>query len=193
LRIPDNRRSSSPEIGELNSSRSSFLLSNPEPGFGYFETQAHYHSLAGRILTALGGFDLVVVTGDRPSAGPMVCSALSQAVAGRYTVIGLPFEPKLSGQDVLWPQSALSASLHVASSADQDLEVPALIVFYDIDQYSDKHIVEILSHVHGRTRIGDHRITAAVFLGRAEFLARLEQPLLRAWLAKRLLVARLVP
>ena len=32
---------------------------------------------------------------------------------------------------------------------------------------------------------------AAVFLARSEFLSRLEQPVLRAWLAKRLLVARL--
>src|SRR5262249_18402009 len=58
------------------------------------------------------------------------------------------------------------------------------------DRYSDKQIEKILTLVHQHTRIADHRVTAAVFLARTEFLGRLEHPVLRAWLAKRLFAAR---
>jgi hypothetical protein len=163
----------------------------PEAGFDYFTTQAHYRSLASRILTALGGFNVVVVTGDRLSGASMVCAALGEAAAGRYTVIGFPREPDLRPHDVLRFHTALSASLPGGSAAGRESDAPPLIVFYDTDRYSDKQIEEILRLAYQRSRIGDHRITAAVLLAGPEFLTRLEQPVLRAWLAKHLLVARL--
>src|SRR5690242_4543046 len=120
---------------ELNSSRPSLLpFAIPEAGFDYFATQTHYRSLVSRILTALGGFNVVVVTGDRLSGGPMVCAALGEAAAGRYTVIGFPCEPDLGRQDVLRSHAALSAYLPSGSAAGRDPEVPPLIVFYDIDR-----------------------------------------------------------
>ena len=39
-------------------------FSIPEAGFDYFARESHYRSLAGRILAAVGGFSIVVVTGD---------------------------------------------------------------------------------------------------------------------------------
>ena len=163
----------------------------PEAGFDYFTTQAHHRSLASRILTVLGAFNVVVVTADRLSGGPMVCAALSEAAAGRYMVIGFPCEPDIDRHDVLRFRASLSESLPVGSTADRGSEAPPLIVFYDTDRYSDKQIEELFSYIDQRTQIGDHRIMAAVFLASTEFLDRLEQPMLRAWLAKRLLVARL--
>src|SRR6516162_7463748 len=163
----------------------------PEAGFDYFTTQAHHRSLASRILTVLGAFNVVVVTADRLSGGPMVCAALSEAAAGRYMVIGFPCEPDIDRHDVLRFRASLSESLPVGSTADRGSEAPPLIVFYDTDRYSDKQIEELFSYIDQRTQIGDHRIMAAVFLASTKFLGRLEQPMLRAWLAKRLLVARL--
>jgi hypothetical protein len=162
----------------------------PEAGFDYFATQTHYRSLASRILTALGGFNVVVVTGDRPSSGPMVGTALGEAAAGRYTVIGFQCEPEQGRQDAMRFHNALSASLPRGSAAGRDSDIPALLVLYDTDRYSDTQIEKILTLVHQHARIADHRITAAVFLAPTEFLTRLERPVLRAWLANRLFVAR---
>ena len=162
----------------------------PEAGFDYFGTQAHHRSLADRILIALGGFNVVVVTGDRLSSGPMISTALGEAAAGRYTVVGFQCEPDQGRQNAMRLGTALSESLQRGSVADRNSDLPALLVFYDTDRYSDKQIKTILTLVHQQARIADHRITAAVFLASTEFLARLAHPVLRAWLASRLLVAR---
>jgi hypothetical protein len=162
----------------------------PEAGFNYFGTQAHHQSLAGRILIALGGFNVIVVTGDRLSSGPMISTALGEAAAGRYTVVGFQCEPDQDRQNVMRLGTALSESVQCDSVADRNSDLPVLLVFYDIDRYSDKQIKSILTLVHQQARIADHRITAAVFLAPTEFLARLAHPVLRAWLANRLLVAR---
>lgn len=176
----------------MNSLRPSFLPPDmPEPGFDYFATPAHQESLASRILIALGGFNLVVVTGDRLSDKSIICTALGKAAAGRYTVISFPPQYELGQHEALWFHTALSVLLPGSSAATQELDVPVLIVFYDTDRYSIIQIQEIFEHIHQRTRVGIHRITAAVFLAHAEFLTRLEHPVLSAWLAKRLFVARI--
>ena len=163
----------------------------PEAGFDYFATHAHCRSLASRIVTALGGFNVVVVTGDRLSSGPTLPTALGDAMAGRYTVIGFPYEPAPSRHDVLQFRRALSTSLANNGAAGEESGLPTLIVFDDPDRFSDEEVEEIFKHVHQRPRIGDHRIAAVVFLAYPEFLSRLERPVLRFWLAKRLFVARL--
>lgn len=157
----------------------------PEAGFDYFGTQAHHRSLAGRILIALGGFNVVVVTGDRLSSGPMVSTALGEAAAGRYTVVGFDCEPGQGRQDATRLRTVLSASVPRGSAADRNSDLPALLVFYDTDRYSDKQIENILTLVHQQAQIADHRITAAVFLAAREFLTRLAHPVLRARLAGR--------
>jgi hypothetical protein len=163
----------------------------PEAGFDYFATLAHYRSLASRIITALGGFNVVVVTGDPLSDAPTLSTALGEAAAGRHTVIGFSCGPEQGRHDVLRFRRALSASLGSGGAAGEESRLPALIVFDDADRLSYEEIEEIFEHVRKYTRIGDHRIAAAVFLARPEFLTRLERPVLRFWLAKRLFVARL--
>src|SRR5438094_442557 len=54
-------------------------FATPEAGFDYFATEVHYRSLAGRIVAVLGGFTVVVVTGDPPANARLLCSALSEA------------------------------------------------------------------------------------------------------------------
>lgn len=166
-------------------------FSMPEAGFDYFATHAHYRSLASRIITALGGFNVVVVTGDRLLSAPTLSAALGEAVAGRYTVIGFPCEPELRQQSGLRFRRAVSTLLANNGVASGESGLPALIVFDGADRLSNEEIEEIFKHVHQRSRIGGHRIAAVVFLAYTEFLSRLEKPVLRFWLAKRLFVARL--
>jgi hypothetical protein len=170
---------------------SSLPFAMPDAGFDYFATDAHYRSLASRIITALGGFNVVVVTGDRRLSTPTLSTALGDAIAGRYTVMGFPCEPEPSRHDVLRFRRAVSTSSANNGAAGGVSGLPALIVFDDADRFSDKEIEEIFAHVHQRSGIGDHRIAAVVFLASTEFLTRLERPVLRFWLAKRVFVARL--
>jgi hypothetical protein len=107
-----------------------FAFAIPEAGFDYFATQTHYRLLASRILTTLGGFNVVVVlTGDRSARGPMIGTALGEAAAGRYTVIGFQCEPEQGRQDAMRFCTALPASLPRGSAADRDSDIPALLVF----------------------------------------------------------------
>ena len=170
---------------------SSLPFAMPDAGFDYFATDAHYRSLASRIITALGGFNVVVVTGDRRLSTPTLSTALGDAIAGRYTVIGFPCEPEPSRHDVLRFRRAVSTSSANNGAAGGVSGLPALIVFDGADRCSDKEIEKIFEHAHQRSRIGDHRIAAVVFLASTEFLTRLERPVLSFWLAKRLFVARL--
>jgi hypothetical protein len=162
----------------------------PEAGFDYFVTQAHYRSLANRIITALGGFNVVVVTGDPLSDAPMLSTALSEAAAGRLTVIAFSFGPEHGRYDALDFRRALSASLASDGTSGEQPALSTLILFHGADRLSDRWIEEIFKNVHQHARIGDHRIGAAVFLTRPEFLTQLEQPALRLWMARRLFVAR---
>ncbi len=163
----------------------------PEAGFDYFATQAHYRSVACRIITASGGFNVVVVTGDRLLSAPPLATALGEAVAGRYMVIGFPCEHELHQHAMLRFRRSLSASLAKNGAVGEETALPALILSDDADRFSDQEIEEIFKHVHQRSSIGDHRIAAVVFLASTEFLTRLEKPVLRFWLGKRLFVARL--
>jgi hypothetical protein len=183
---------SRPDLVTLSSSAPSLSpFAMPEACFDYFATQPHYRSLASRIITALGGFDIVVVTGDRLSSAPALSAALSEAAAGRYTVTGFPREPGLGREDVLRLRRALSPSLAVGDAAGEKSRPTALIVIDDADRLSDEEIEEVFKHIYHCARIGDQRIGTALFLAGTKFLTRLEQPVLRFWLAKRLFVARL--
>jgi hypothetical protein len=166
-------------------------FATPEAGFGCFATQPHHRSLANRIVSALGGFNVVVVTGDRLSSAPTLSTALGGAVVGRYTVVSFPYETELGRHDVLRFRRALSTALAHGGGAGEESGRPALIIFDHADRFSDAEIVDIFNHVHQGSRISDHRLAAVVFLASTEFLTRLEKPVLRFWLAERLFVARL--
>lgn len=116
----------------------------------------------------------------------MVSTALSEAAAGRYVVIGFQCEPAHGSQDTM----RLAASLLNGSADERDFDLPVLLVLYDTDRCSDKQIETVLTLVHQQARISEHRISAAVLLASTNFLSRLARPMLRAWLARRLLVAR---
>jgi hypothetical protein len=170
-------------------------FASPKAGVDYFATELHYRSLAGRIIVALGGFNVVIVTGDPPANAPLVTAALSEAARLRHTVIRFPCGAELRRSNVPHFSRALSASLASVNTTELTPEFPVptqtLVVFEDTDQLSDGQIEEIFKNLYPFTKFGDRRIAAAVLLANPDFLDRLEKPLLRFWLAKRLLVARL--
>src|SRR5580704_2486597 len=167
----------------------------PKAGFDYFTTVAHYQSFASRIITALGGFTVVVVTGDPPPIPQVLYTALTTGAASQYAVTGLSCGPELGRDELLHASHVLlgSSAGGRTTSGDSPSPSPAppLFVFDDAAQLSDEQIELIFENICVSTRRGDLRNMAAVLVARPNFLARLEQPALRFWLAERVLAARL--
>jgi hypothetical protein len=167
----------------------------PKAGFDYFATVAHYQSFASRIITALGGFTVVVVTGDPPPVPQILYTALTAGAASQYAVTGLSCGPELGRDELLRASHVLlGSSVGVrTTSGDPPWPSPAppLLVFDDAAQLTDEQIELIFENICASTRRGDHGDMAAVLLARPDFLTRLEQPALRFWLAERVLAARL--
>jgi hypothetical protein len=167
----------------------------PKAGFDYFTTVAHYRSFASRIITALGGFTVVVVTGDPPPIPQILYTALTTGAKSQYAVTGLSCGPELGRDELLRASHVLLASSGGGRTTSGDppspSPAPPLFVFDDAAQLSDEQIELIFENICMSTWRGDHRKTAAVLLAGPNFLARLEQPALRFWLAERVLAARL--
>jgi hypothetical protein len=167
----------------------------PKAGFDYFTTVAHYQSFASRIITALGGFTVVVVTGDPPPIPQILYTALTTGAAAQYAVTGLSCGPELGRDELLRASHMLLGSSAGARTTSGNppwpSPAPPLLVFDDAAQLTDEQIELIFENICASTRRGDHGNMAAVLLARPDFLARLEQPALRFWLAERVLAARL--
>ena len=75
----------------------------------YLASEAHYQSVAGRILAAIGGEGgFVLVTGD-PMADPQLLSRALRKLAGaRYGIIGVPCEPQLTADAVSRASSVIA-------------------------------------------------------------------------------------
>jgi hypothetical protein len=145
-------------------------FATPEAGSDYFATEAHYLSLAGRIVAGLRrGPSLVLLTGDPLPSARVLSPALSNAAAGWYAVVAIACGPQLSRDQLL---------LAVPPS-------PApLFVFDDADRLSDGQIDGICESVVRRDGI----TPGVLMLARPPFLSRLEgqQPrLFREGLATR--------
>jgi hypothetical protein len=172
--------------GSFLSSAGAFM--SPAVGFDYFGTETHYSSFAGRIISALGGFDIVIVTGEPPASACMLSTALKERAAPRRKVIEISCQRELRREGVLRFSRNLTALLATNSIGGEELGSPLptspLIVFDDATELSDEQIQEIFKP------ICEHRMGAAVLVANSQFLTRLERPILRFWLAKHLLVAR---
>jgi hypothetical protein len=111
----------------------------------YFAPQVHYRSLASRILTLLGGFNVVVVTGDPLSSAPMLPTALDAVAAGRHTVISFSCGRELGRHDELRFRRTLSASLTSGGATGEEPGHSALMVFDDTDRLSTRRSRRFLS------------------------------------------------
>jgi hypothetical protein len=167
----------------------------PKAGSDYFTTVAHYQSFASRIIAALGGFTVVVVTGDPPPIPQILYTALTAGAASQYAVTGLSCGPELGRDELLRASHVLLDPSGGDRTRSEDplspSPAPLLFVFDDAAQLSDEQIELIFENICMSTQRGDRGNTAAVLLARPDFLARLEQPALRFWLAERVLAARL--
>jgi hypothetical protein len=142
----------------------------PEAGGDYFATEAHYLSLAGRIVAGLRrGPGLVLLTGDPPPSARVLSPALSNAAAGWYAVVAIACGPELSRDQLLLAVPPSPASL---------------FVFDEADRLSDGQIEGICEPLARRDGI----TPGLLLLARPPFLSRLEglQPrLFREGLATR--------
>jgi hypothetical protein len=172
-----------------SSALSPLAFASPEAGFEYFVTEAHYRSLAGRIIAALGGFSVIVVTGDPPASTLTLAPLLREVTGSRYNVIRFLDATELGGHDPSHLRSACSTSPTHRDAIEEEprsrAAAPLLVICDNTLRLSDEEIEEVFK------AICDRRIGAAVLLTQSGFLARLERPALRFWLTKRLLVARL--
>ena len=150
-----------------------------EAGSDYFAAEAHYLSLAGRIVSALrAGGSLVLVTGDPPAGRHPLSQALRKAAESRHTVIDSPYGPDLTFHELCRAGSVvatLPASAGATAASETSEPAPPLFVFDDVDQLSEQQIREIFE----LTRAAAAKGTAGVLLARPVFLARLEEPPLR--------------
>ena len=128
----------------------------PEAGSDYFATEAHYLSLAGRIVAGLRRDPgLVLLTGDPLPSARVLSPALSNAAADWYAVTVIACRPELSRDQLL---------LAVPPS-------PApLFVFNDADRLSDGQIEGIRESLARRDGI----TPGVLMLARPPFLSRLE-------------------
>jgi xanthine/CO dehydrogenase XdhC/CoxF family maturation factor len=83
------------------SSSPSVAFATPHAGEDYFATEAHYLSLAGRLVAALRrGSVFVVLTGDPPPDPLVLSRVLEIAAAWWYAVIVIAREPEISPRSV---------------------------------------------------------------------------------------------
>ena len=145
----------------------------------YFATEAHYLSLAYRIIAALrAGGGSVLVTGDPPAAPRLLSQALRKSAGSGYAVIDIACHADLTSEELSLARSvvaALSPSKSANAASETSEPAPPLFVFADVDQFSDQQIGEIFEV----TQHGGEKDAAALLLGRSAFQSRLEEPSLR--------------
>jgi len=149
-----------------------------EAASGYLASEAHYLSVAGRVLAALGSDTRFVLVAGSPPADPQLLSSAFRKLAGsRHKVIGIPCGPKLTSDELSRAGSivaTLPAGGGTVTLSDTAETASTLFVFGEADRLSDQQIEEICTAVQR----GGLKNASAVLLASAEFVARLEkQPL----------------
>jgi hypothetical protein len=147
-----------------------------EAASGYLASEAHYLSVAGRILAALHrDVSVVLVTGD-PTADPQLLSqALRKLTGSRHRVIGISCGPELTGEAVSRAGSVVATlpagggTVTISDTAETDTP---LFVFDEAERLSDQQLSEICATIQR----GARQNAAGVLLARLGFLARREQP-----------------
>jgi hypothetical protein len=148
-------------------------------GSNYFATEAHYRSLADRIVTALrSGGSFVLVTGDPPASSQSLCRALRQAAGSRCAVVGIPGGPAAI-PDRLPQAGSVVATLPTGAAAtaapEPSVLAAQLFVFDELDQLPERQIKDIYETLqHGALKGA-----AGLLLTRVGFLTRLQEPSLQ--------------
>jgi hypothetical protein len=155
-------------------SRSPEAAAAAEEHSDYFSTEAHYLSLANRIVAALrtpGGF--ILVTGDPPTVPHLLSQALRKSTQSRYTVIDVACHAELRSEELSRARSAIAAlppSGAPPAASQSAVSASSIFVFADADRLSDDRIREIVEF----TERASQRNIAALLLARSGFVSRLE-------------------
>jgi hypothetical protein len=147
-----------------------------EVASGYLASEAHYLSVAGRILAALhGDVSVVLVTGDPTADSQLLRQALRKLAGSRHRVIGISCGPELTGEAVSRAGSVVATlpagggTVTISDTAETDAP---LFVFDEAERLSDQQLGEICATIQR----GAKQNAAGVLLAHPGFLARLEQP-----------------
>jgi hypothetical protein len=140
----------------------------------FFATDAHYESLAARIVGAVhNGRKFILVTGDPPVSPHLLSQALSKVAQLRHAVGDIQCGPELRSDEL--PLTAASVAPRRASDGETgelDSPVPAsaLLVFDDLDRLSEQQIKEIREAMLSES----YESSAAVLVAHRGCLAPLE-------------------
>src|SRR5262249_42468496 len=160
---------------QLATSSPSRAFATPRAGEDYFATEAHYLSLAGRLVAALRrGAVFALLTGDRPPYPLLFSRVLEIAAAWWCAVIVIAREPEINRERLPRnpPRLAASGASHWGlQAAGPAPSVSPLFVFDATDGLSDAQVENVYQSLLHREGIG----SAGVLLARTAFLARLEQ------------------
>jgi TPR repeat protein len=125
-----------------------------QAGYDYFADDQHYRSLADRVLAGLPqGGRIVLVTADPPVNPSRLAAALTEATAGKHTVLAIACGGEFNEQQL---RRAAGPS--------------PLFLFHQADRLSDGQLAKLCSYLAS----GGNR-PAGVLLGRSGFVPRLEE------------------
>src|SRR5215472_495035 len=153
-------------------SRSPEAAATAEEHSDYFGTEAHYLSLANRIVAALrtpGCF--ILVTGDPPAVPHVLSQALRKSTRSGYTVIDVACHAGLRLEELSRARSVIAAlppSGAPPPESQSAASARSIFVFADADRLSDEQIREIVEF----TERASQRDIAALLLAPSGFLSR---------------------
>jgi len=125
-----------------------------QAGYDYFADEQHYRSLADRVLAGLRqGGRIVLVTGDPPVNLSSLAAALTEATAGKHTVLAIACGGEFNEQEL---RRAAGPS--------------PLILFHQAERLLDGQLAKLCSYLSS----GGNR-PAGVFLGMPGLVPRLEK------------------
>jgi hypothetical protein len=154
---------------------SSVAFATPHAGEDYLASEAHYLSLAGRLVAALRrGSVFVLLTGDPPPDPLLFSRALETAAAWWYAVIVIARGTDISGDQLLRASPRLAASGGRDWGFQTGGSAPALSPLFVFDA-AEGLSGEQIEHLYQSLVHSDGMRSAGVLLARNAFLARLER------------------
>jgi hypothetical protein len=151
------------------------VVAGAEENSDYLATEAHYLSLAHRIVAVLrDGGSFVLVTGDPPAVPRLLSQAVRKSIWSRHAVIDIACRADLTSEELSRARSVVTAlpSGSASTASETPEPAPPLFVFTEMDQLSDQQISEIFE----ATWKGVQKDAAALLLGGSAFLSRLNKP-----------------
>ena len=141
-------------MSDTTALRASRLFAVGQAGYDYFADDQHYRSLTDRALAGLRqGGRIVLVTADPPVNPSRLAAVLTEATAGKHTVLAIACGGEFNEQQL---RRAAGPS--------------PLFLFHQADRLSDGQLANLCSYL-----AWGGNCPASVLLGRSGFVSRLEE------------------